>query len=166
MTLAKYQKNQYEDYTEYVCIDNSENYYIIKVDNPSDYTIMLDIYTLNIDAFKEKYDKANNFNKAGLNFEKIKQALAKKDYKYIYNKLNQEFKQNNFAQYQKFESYMKETLASRNIFEYINVDDRQTVYVATIESSDSNNKSESIKKITIIEQLNDNYDFEISLSIE
>ena len=83
MKLYKYQKNVYDEYVEYICIDNNNRYYIINENSTLNYKIMLDTYTINTPQFKKRYDNADDVTKVGYNLEKIKNAVNNKDYKYI-----------------------------------------------------------------------------------
>lgn len=166
MQLAKYQKNVYEDYTEYICLDNNNKYYVIEEKELLDYTISLDLYTINTSEFKSKYDKADNKIKVGYNLEKIRQSINEKNYKYMYNKLNNEFKQKNYSNYDEFEKYMKNNLFESNKFEYESINEENSIFIAKINISDNSNIEQEIKKLNIIMQLNNDYDFEISFSFE
>lgn len=165
MELSKYQKNVYDNYTEYVCIDSNNKYYIINVTSPLEYTITLDTYTINTPEFKEKYDNVDNTNKVGLNLEKIKQAINEKDYRYVYNRLNKQFKENNYSEYDVFKNEIKENLFDTNKFEYESIEENQLVYVSKIKVTNDLNENES-KDMNIIMKLNENYEFEISFSFE
>lgn len=166
MKLYKYQKNVYDEYVEYICIDNNNRYYIINENSTLNYKIMLDTYTINTPQFKKRYDNADDVTKVGYNLEKIKNAVNNKDYKYIYDKLNYEFKQNNYSNYNYFENILKSNMFEKNIFTYDSIDKEQSVYVSYLDVSDAENENNEKKKITIIMKLNKDYEFEISFSID
>lgn len=166
MKLAKYQKNVYDDYTEYICIDNNNRYYVIKEKSMFEYTITLDTYTINTQEFKKKYDEADNITKVGYNLEKIKNAINDKNYKYVYDKLNSQFRQNNYNNYNIFSEYLKNNLFDNNEFNYENIENKQSVYVANININDATKKDDISKNASFVMKLNDNYEFEISFSID
>mgnify|MGYP000081844256 CR=1 FL=1 len=47
------------------------------------------------DEFIEKYNSANEKTKVGLNIQKVFDAINNEDYEYVYNKLDNTFKQTN-----------------------------------------------------------------------
>ena len=113
-SIEKYKINKYDDYTEYICIDQNGNYYIFNETSPMKFTVKLDSYTIDILEFIEKYNSGNAQTKVAMNIEKVIQALNNKDYNYIYGKLDETFKQNNFDTINKFEEYMKNNFFEKN----------------------------------------------------
>ena len=112
--ITKYKVNYYEDSIEYICIDQNGNYYIFNETSLMEFTIKLDSYTIDIPEFIEKYDGGNDQTKVAMNIEKVIQALNNKDYNYIYGKLDETFKRNNFETINKFEEYMKNNFFEKN----------------------------------------------------
>jgi hypothetical protein len=110
MFPKKYRYNTYEEYNEYICIDGQEVYYIFEETAPMEFKLILDTYTIDLPDFLEKYNKGNEQVKVGMNIEKVITALNNKDYNYIYNKLDESFRNNNFNTLEKFESYIKQNL--------------------------------------------------------
>ena len=117
-SIEKYQINEFDEYTEYICIDQYGNYYIFKETGVMNYTLQLDTYTIDSQEFIEKYNKGSEQLKVGMNLEKIFQALNRKDYEYIYKKLHNTFKTNNFPTLQSFEDYMEENFFDMNKIDY------------------------------------------------
>ena len=107
------------DYTRYICVDTNNNYYIFDVTTLMQYTVILDTYTIDLPEFTEKYNQANTQEKVILNLNKINLALNAKDYKYVYNKLADSFKNNNFKTLEEFEEYAKSNFYKNNKFEYV-----------------------------------------------
>ena len=54
--LDKYLINNYNNYTQYTCIDDYGNYYIFKAAATMRYTLILDTYTLDLPEFLAKYN--------------------------------------------------------------------------------------------------------------
>ena len=52
------------------------------------YKVLLDTYTMILPEFAEQYDNLDNTKKVVMNIEKVIQALNLRDFKYIYNKLD------------------------------------------------------------------------------
>ena len=155
MTIAKYQKTETDKYTQYVCIDRNGYYYIFRLMPSMNYTVILDTYTINLPEFTVKYENADEATKVAYNIDKIKQAISENDLQYVYNKLDNTFKQNNFAEYNKFEQYLKSNIAK---FEYKSISLYGNVYVVTIEIS-------SDKEMKIIMKLSTNTDYSISFNL-
>ena len=168
-SIKKYRIDTFDDYNQYIFIDQNGNYYIFKETTIMEYTVQLDTYTIDSQDFKDRYDDANEQTKVGMNIEKIKQALNNKDYEYVYNKLDNTFKQNNFGNYEQFVSYIKENLFEINKIEYINLNREGDIYVyetkITQANEDEEEQSDS-KKGTFIMKLLEDRDFVMSFSIE
>ena len=159
LKLSKYQINIYDDYKEYVCQDGDGNYYIFNEKSVMNYGLLLDTYSVNIHEFIKKYDSADDQVKVGMNIEKIRSAIKEKDYNYIYNKLDDTFKKNNFDNIDKFKEFIQEVFTSDKIAynEFKNLGGVYTYKLLINDDASSN--------VTIIMQLNDNYDFKISFSV-
>ena len=168
-SIKKYRIDTFDDYNQYIFIDQNGNYYIFKETTIMEYTVQLDTYTIDSQDFKDRYDDANEQTKVGMNIEKIKQALNNKDYEYVYNKLDNTFKQNNFGNYEQFVSYIKENLFEINKIEYINLNREGDIYAyetkITQANEDEEEQSDS-KKGTFIMKLLEDRDFVMSFSIE
>lgn len=157
--LTQYKKTKYDDYTQYVCLADNNKYYIINETSLMKYNFILDTYTIDLPEFLEKYEESDDKTKVALNIQKIKEAIDEKDFQYVYGKLDNTFKENNFSDYNKFREYLSSNLFDENIFEYKNIEKNGDVYVATIIIND-------IKKIEIIMQLSDDTNFYMSFNIE
>lgn len=164
MKIEKYQKNVYDEYTQYVCVDTTGKYYIFNVTHVAGYGAILDTHSIDLPQFVEQYEKSNNQQKVGMNIEKILDALNEKDYAYIYNKLDETFKENNFSDMDTWEEYVRNNFYDSNDFTYNNISEEQGVYVTNVVVNNSNEESES-KNITFIMNLTENNDFIVSFSI-
>lgn len=172
-TIKKYKVIDNKDYTEYICIDQYGNYYIFKDKGVMDYTVMLDTYTIDSDEFNNKYNNGSDQLKVGMNLEKIFQALNRKDYNYIYEKLDDNFKQNNFPTLTDFETYAKNTFFDINKIEYGEFEEKSGVYVYKISLSDateisdeeSTNEDNKVTKNFII-KLEDNNNFKMAFNVD
>ena len=149
----------------YMCQDQFDNYYIFNIDSALDYDVMLDVYTVDLDEFIQKYNSSNEQSKVAMNVAKIENALNNKDYKYIYSKLDETFRNNNFGSLENFKVYV-----SKNFFDNNEIDcqgnsnEGQQVYVyraTLIDSDNSNNR----KDITIIMKLLEGTNFTMSFSL-
>ena len=166
MTIEKYQIINNEDNTEYVCTDQYNNIYIFYEKSTLDYNVILDMYTLDIPQLNEKYDETNEKGKCILNIEKVKQALNSGDYKYIYGKLNEQFKNKNYNTLSAFENYMKSNLNKYNKIEYKEFKNEGETYIYNVELTDLLGKTDKTINMQILMQLKDDRDFVMSFSIK
>ena len=161
LTIKKYSVNITNEYTEYICQDQYGRNYIFKVTNVMDYTVQLDTYTIPTEKFKTEYDKAESEKKVQMNIDKFIQMVNRHDYKTSYNCIADGFKNNYFDTQDKFENYIKNVF-----FEYNNFEQKgNNLYTCTVTLTDLTGNSKDTKKITIIMQLNDNYDFKMSFTV-
>ena len=130
-----------------------------------DYNVMLDTYTVLIPQFIEKYDKLDNTKKVAMNIDKVVQALNAKDYKYIYNKLDNTFKMNNFPTLNDFKKYINEKYPLTYDLEYSTYNEENGTYVQNIVLKDKENE-ENTQESSIVMQLKDNYEFVMSFNVE
>ena len=159
LKLAKYQINNYDDYTEYVCLDNDGNYYIFNEKSIMNYGLLLDTYTVNVPQFIKKYENGDNQLKVGMNIDKVLSAIKENDYNYIYSKLDDTYKNNNFNTVEEFKAYIQSIFVSDNV-SYSEFKDLGGVYTykLLIDNNESN--------ITVIMKLLDNDDFVMSFEIK
>lgn len=164
ITIDKYKKDVTENGTRYTCIDENGNYYVFEETAIMQYKVLLDTYTMILPEFAEQYDNLDNTKKVVMNIEKVIQALNLRDFKYIYNKLDDTFKASNFSTLQNFEIYMNENYPSTYNVEYTTYNQENDIYMQTIILDDKN--SDEQKQNTIIMQLKDNYEFVMSFSVQ
>lgn len=173
--LDKYKINEYNSYTEYICIDQYNNYYIFNVTNPGEYKVYLDTYTIDLPEFTEKYNNASAQKKVALNINKFTAALNAQDYKYIYSKLADSFKNNYFDNEESLKEYLVNNLYENNEVEFEDFAQEGTIYtykikVTKIISEDEQEryygKNAPSQNMNIVMQLNEGTDFIMSFSIE
>lgn len=163
--LSQYMCNIYNNYTEYVCIDKNGNYYIFNETAPMEFTLKLDTYTIDVPEFIERYNKGNEQIKVGMNIEKIMQALNNKDYNYIYGKLDESFKQNNFNTIDKFETYMKDNFFEINKAEYEKFSKEGEIYIYQLKIKESEEENANSKDVTVIMKLLEDRNFVMSFNV-
>ena len=164
INLKKYQAGASNSQTQYVCIDQMGQYYIFRKNSIIDSSLILDTYTIDIPEFVEKYDIASETNKVGLNANKIVEAANNGDYEYIYNKLDETFRQNNFGSVDKLEEYIKNTFYENSVIKQAQCKQEGNAYICTLQISDYEGKS-LLKEVKIIMKLLENRDFVMSFSI-
>lgn len=158
--------NYYEDYTEYVCIDQYDNYYIFNENFVMDYTVKFDTYTIMTDKFKTTYEAASNEQKVQMNIDKFIQMMNRQDYRTSYNCIADSFKNNYFETQEEFGEYVKDKFFTYNKFEFENIEQKgNNIYVCSLKLTDLTEENMEIKEIDIIMKLNDNFDFEMSFAM-
>ena len=166
--MQQYLVNNYESYTEYVAKDQYGNLYIFKESSDNELIdINLDTYTLRNDKFFEEYNKSSNEKKVQMNVDKFIQMINRHDYKTSYKCISSGFKKNYLDTQEKFEEYMKNVFFEYNKFEFRNIEQKgSNLYTVTLNITDLTEESSEARNVTIIMQLNDDLDFEMSFEIE
>lgn len=163
--IVKYQVNQYDHYTQYVGIDNNENYIIFNEKSIMDFGAILDEYTVAIPQFIEKYNKANEQEKVVLNVQKFINSINDKSYTYAYSLLAGSFKSNNYPTQTSFEKDIKNKFFASNEVKAVKFEKNSNNYVYNLKLVNKDDETEQ-KELTIVMQLNDETDFVMSFSIE
>lgn len=166
-SVKGYMKNDEKSGLEYVCIDYNGNYYVFKENENCDYEVMLDTYTVDLPEFIEKYSQGNNQQKVALNINKIFTAIDAKDYKYVYSKLAESFKNNYFNNESDLQKYLNDNLFEKNNVSYEEYAREGELYTYKVYITDNNNTEDSKQvKMNIVMQLKEGTDFVMSFSIE
>lgn len=163
---VKYTKNNYIDYNEFIIIDQNNNYYIFKEKSLMNFTLKLDNYTIPTDNFKTEYKKASEEKKVQMNIDKFIQMINRHDYISSYNCISEGFRNNYFDTQEKFENYIKNNFFSYNKFEFKNFEKKgSNVYVYSVVLTDLTGENAETNEISIIMQLSDDLDFEMSFAM-
>lgn len=164
-TLSKYKVDEKDNYTQYVLIDQNGNYYIFNEKAVMDYKVILDTYTIDLPQFIEKYNNSSDAEKVLLNIQKVFEAINTGDYRYVYNKLDATFKQNNFPTEDAFEAYVKQNFYKNNSIGYSNYKTSGDLHVYEISIKDKNNETSPTKTKNFIMKLKEGTDFVMSFNI-
>lgn len=163
--IEAYQINETDEGREYVCIDQNGKYYVFIESSVSSFDVVLDIYTIDLPSFKEQYNSADDPDKAGLNLQKIVDAINDGGYEYIYSKLDETFKQNNFPTIEEFETYIQSTFYSSNDVEFSNYRNSSDLHIFDATFTDEDNAENGEITKTFILQLEDGTDFRFSFNV-
>lgn len=165
--LAKYLVNYYDEYTEYVLVDNYDNSYTLKAKAMYDYTMTLDNYTTKVEDYEENYQKLSNERKVQSNVYIFLQMINTEDYKHVYELLDENFRNNNFATLEEFKEYVK-----KNFFFYnlnvgeVTISEEGNYYIYETTIKENSSSAAEAKKLTIIMKLEEGTDFVMSFSLE
>ena len=165
LILTQYDIDLKEEYEQYLCIDHEGNYYIFRRTDFMNYTVLLDTYTIELPEFIEKYDGATNEQKLQLNITKIIDAINNKDYQYVYNKLDENYKNNKFNNLASFEKYIKACFFEINKINSASYRQEADVYIFTLGIGNKVDENSGTRMVKILVRLLENRDFEISISI-
>ena len=164
--IIKYQSQDYEGYKQYVSQKIDGTYWIIKEKSPRNYTVILDTYTIDLPEFTEKYNNATDAEKVLMNIQRVFDAINDKDYRYVYNKLDATFRQNNFPTEADFENYIKQNFYENNTIAYSNYKTSGDLHIYEISIKDKNNENNKEKTKTFIMQLKEGTDFVMSFNVQ
>ena len=164
-SVTKYRVRYSENYNEFICVDQNNFYYIFRQEKnkPLNYNVILDTYTIDAAESIEKYNNGSVQQKVGMNIEKIISAINCKDYDYIYNKLDEKYKENNFPTIDRLEEVLKNNAFDINIANYNSFKENGNdiyTYNITIKAMDS----EETKPMTIVMKLLEDRNFVFSFS--
>lgn len=161
--LDMYKVTKYDDYTQYICIDSKENYYVFNETAVMKYTIILDNYTIDLPNDVKEYEELKDTEKATLNIKKYLKAIEDTDYKYAYEKLSRDFKNKYFKTQEDFIKYIKENAIDTKNIKEVTVKEQDGLYICTINTKDDNIDYSNEKFIV---QLDEGTDFQISFSVK
>ena len=163
--IEKYQKRVTDDYTQYICIDQNGKYYIFRETSVMNYSLILDTYTIELPEVVESYNNLTSMEKAGYNVQICMEAINNKDYSYVYNKLDTEFKNNNYKTEEAFIKAIKNNLFDNNKVEEVSSLNEGSTYIYKLNVVNEDNSTKT-KNMTIIIQLKEGTDFVMSFSFE
>lgn len=164
--LDKYKTTQEDGYKQHICIDKDGYYYIFRETGLIEYTLILDTYTIDLPEFLQKYNSANTIKRAGYNIQRCLDALNYKDYEYVYNKLDFEFKAINYPTLENFEKTIKNKLFNFNEVKSVSNNYYEgSTHIYKLVITDKNNTNKEVK-MTYIVQLKEGTDFVMSFSFE
>lgn len=165
-TMVKYGVNEKDNYTEYIIVDNFDNYYTIKENGIMDYTILLDNYTIKTEEFITTYNKASDAKKVATDIEIFIKMINNKDYKNAYECLSSEFKQNYFKTIDEFKNYVQKNFYDTNYITIKNVQTKSNVYTCTANIKSGVGVAADDMDKNFIIKLNPNAEFELSFEVE
>lgn len=165
MLLEDYQVKTYEKYKEYVCVNQYGDYIIFQVTSVLDYNIILDTYTINLERFIETYNKSSEQEKVVMNIERIFKAINDKDYRFVYNYLDENFKNNYFKDINTLSRYIETNLYNVNNVKYEAFSSQGEIFIYQIKIKNEARLADPAKEMTIIMKLKEETDFEMSFSI-
>lgn len=163
--IKQYKVEEINGKKRYICIAGNDRYYIFDINSIMDYTVILDTYTVDLPEFTEQYNSANDSEKAGLNLQKVVDALNDKDYKYVYNKLDETFKENNFPDLDKFKQYVEDNLYTSIEAEFSDYKNSGNIHMYDVSFKNKKDQNDTPITKTFIIKLLDGTDFTMSFNV-
>lgn len=151
--VMQYQKSVYNDYTQYVILDENGRYYIFKESSVMNYSVLLDMYTVELQEFTDKYNSAKGEEKVQYNLQLWFSTINDGDYSYAYSKLDQTYKNNNFPTQTDFENYMKTNFYAQNKLGYTSYEKNGDLYIYKMVITNGENSSQTIEKQFVVKLL-------------
>ena len=155
-----------EGYNLFIVVDANNNYYFFKVTDIMKYSVITDIYTVDIEEITNHYDDSNVQQRVVINIQKIVSALNNKDYEYVYSKLSESFKQNQYPTYEQFKEYISSITNGKSEVSFELFRNEGEIYIYDITLGGNRAGAGSPVKMQIIMKLKDNRNFEMSFNIE
>ena len=167
LNMKKYKVSNLDDAREYIIIDDNGNYYRFFEKEVMDYTVMLDVYTIELPQFIEQYNSVGDEQKVSLNVEKFIQMINAKDYKAAYSLLDNTFKANNFPTLDDFVKYIQDNFHNYNTIDSIeNITKEGKYYTCTAYLKNTKfMNNEPIERSFVI-ALGDGTDFKMSINLD
>lgn len=164
--IEEYVVNNYDEYTEYVCKDQYDNYYIFNEKNLNDFDIKLDTYTIDSDKFIEQYNNSSDEIRVKLNIDKWVKMINNRDYKNAFNYLDETFRTNNFNNdAETFERYIRNNYPAHYKALYGEFTERSGIYAQNIVLENIDNEESSEQELDIIMDLQENMNFVMSFTV-
>lgn len=115
LKIDKYQIKDYDEYKQYICVDQNTNYYIINEQNPGQYELILDLYTIDIPEYVQKYNEYKDNQKGAICIDKFIRNINDENYMLAYKMLSEGFKNNYFKNEASFIDYAITHFLGKNI---------------------------------------------------
>lgn len=145
--------------------DQYSNWYRFKITNTMEYKATIDNYVvLNEDDIKH-YSKLSDKEKVEYNLNRIQKMFNSKDYKFIYDCLDDTFKEENYSSLSDFTKFINEELNGNYEIGSKKITKDGNVYVIELEVSNKE-KAYSEKYFNVIMRLDKGTDFTMSFSKE
>lgn len=155
--LIQYKVEEGYDYTIYKGTDENGNYYYIRVTSDTEYSIILDNYTM-----QEDYSDASTEEKIEKSAEKFILMINSVDYTNAYNLLEPTFKATYFPTEQDFINYIKTNWFKRNIIATREVTEDGICNVTMRETiATTSNKMQKQFQVTLGEGMDFTIEFDI-----
>lgn len=160
--ITEYAVNVYDEYKDYICKDNYGSYWIFRETSPTQFTVLLDSYTVTLEDTVNKYKEFNDEQKAAMHVQTFIEMINTKDYTAAYNVLADGFKQNYFKDEDSFKKLAKSLFFECNKIKSVSAQKKDNYYVITATLQDYRDLNKELKPINFVVNLKDDMQFELS----
>ena len=164
--IIKYSREYNDGYVQYLVVDTYNNHYLFNETSVLNYTVLLDDYTIETEDFKTKYASASIESKAITNADKVMKMINSKDYRAIYNLLDETYKANNFATLDTFIQYINTAFYNANYYTISNVSEQGSYYLITVTCKENASASAATKENRMIISIGEGTNFTMSFALE
>ena len=164
--MTQYSRDYCDGYIQYIAVDTYNNHYIFKESSVLNYTVLLDDYTIETDDFKNEYENANFQTRAITDVDKVMKMINTKDYRALYNVLDETYKANNFATIDSFIEYINTSFFNENYYTISNISEQGPYYLITITCKKTAAASADTKENKIIISIGEGTSFTMSFALE
>lgn len=162
--LVEYNIDDKSEITTMTLRDQYENMYMINEEYIMKFDLKLDNYTILEGSILDKYNKGNEQAKTGVNIERVLEAINHRDYQFVYNNLNETFRNNNFNDINKFKKYIQTKFYANSDIEYLKYTTEGNSHIFNVNVKDTTNEA-NVNNLNIIVQLNEGTNFEMAFGI-
>lgn len=163
ITPDKYKVN--DENTQIIIQDQHKNRYKFYIEKPMQYTVRLDNYiVLNEDDIKY-YSSLSGEQKVEYNLDRVQKMLKNKDYKFIYEYLDDTFKEENYPSVNDFINFINQELDGDYEIVSKEITKDGNIYEIEVEVANTK-KAYSQKYFNVVMRLDNETDFTMSFSKE
>ena len=116
--------------------------------------------------FKTKYASASVETKAITNVDKVMKMINSKDYRAIYNLLDETYKANNFSTLDSFIQYINTAFYNVNYYTISNISEQGSYYLITVTCKENASASAATKENRMIISIGEGTNFTMSFALE
>lgn len=164
--ISQYSREYNDGYVQYLVVDTYNNHYLFNETSVLNYTVLLDDYTIETEDFKTKYASASVETKAITNVDKVMKMINSKDYRAIYNLLDETYRTNNFATLDTFIQYINTAFYNANYYTISNVSEQGSYYLITVTCKENASASADTKENRMIISIGEGTNFTMSFALE
>ena len=159
--LKSLSEGSYNGKEAYIIKTEKDNRYTIIEDSPMEFTMILDDYSIVTESFKNKYKKSTDTKKIATNADKVMKMINTYDYVGLYNLLDYDYKNNNFANIDILINYINDNFYNSNIYEIKNIKTQNNSYISEIKVYKNNEQDSEYSNKKIIIKLGEDTNFTI-----
>ena len=165
--VSKYKISTYPNYKQFICLDENNNYYIINVTKPGDFTICLDNYTILSGVDEATYEDSFPNSRCTFNVNRFLKGINNQNYNFSYSVLADSFKTSKYSTKEEFIKFVQENLFKQNEIGSIEWSmTNEEIYKGEATIVDATGESSKKINMTFLVDLKSGTNFELSFTKE